>query len=124
MKITPGTKSDPANEGSQPDPDSLAEKEPWLRCGRCEARICRESSRIAINGAHAHEFMNPAGLRFNVGCFSSAEGCTGDGDRSTVWTWFPGYAWEVECCRTCSSHLGWSFHGASSFYGLILDRLK
>lgn len=123
MKITPDTKPDLAGEEGHAS-DSLTQKEPWLRCARCEARVCRESARISINGAHTHEFMNPAGLRFSVGCFSSAEGCIGDGDRSTVWTWFPGYAWEIECCRTCSSHLGWSFHSSASFYGLILDRLK
>jgi hypothetical protein len=77
-----------------------------------------------MNGAHEHTFMNPAGVRYTVGCYASAPGCIAEGERSAVWTWFPGYAWQIELCRSCGTHLGWSFHGASVFYGLIVDRLE
>jgi hypothetical protein len=95
-----------AEEETRPE----TEEERWLRCAACEGRVARVSARIAMNGAHEHEFMNPGGLRFRVGCYASAPGCFPEGERSTVWTWFPGYAWQIERCRTCSTHLGWSFH--------------
>jgi len=125
MKIAPGTKPEPSSAG---DPESLgeAEKEPWVRCVLCDGRIARDAARMSVNGSHVHDFMNPAGLRFQVMCFSAAQGCVGDGERSSVWTWFPGFEWEAEMCRTCGAHLGWSFHNAApqTFYGLIADRLK
>jgi hypothetical protein len=77
-----------------------------------------------VSGAHTHEFMNPSGVRYRVSCFKVAPGCTPDGERSTVWTWFPGYAWQIEICSACGIHLGWSFHASSSFYGLVHDRLS
>lgn len=80
---------------------------------------------MAVNGAHEHAFMNPAGLRFVVRCFAAAPGCAPEGERSTVWTWFPGHAWQIALCRACGGHLGWSFHaaGGAAFWGLVADRL-
>jgi hypothetical protein len=67
--------------------------------------------------------MNPSGFRFTVACFGVAPGCISEGPRSDVWTWFPGYAWQVELCLGCTRHVGWSFHGATRFYGLVRDSL-
>jgi hypothetical protein len=100
------------------------EEEDWILCLDCGARITRPGAAIEVNGRHMHEFMNPEGIRFVVRCFSIAPGVRGVGERSTVWTWFPGHAWQIELCRGCAGHLGWSFHGATTFYGLVRDRLK
>lgn len=69
--------------------------------------------------------MNPSGLRFDVACFSIAPGCMPEGERSSVWTWFPGRAWQVALCKGCGSHVGWSFHadGLAPFHGLVRDRI-
>jgi hypothetical protein len=83
----------------------------------------READRATVNGAHEHVFMNPSGIRYTVSCWSSAPGCLGVGERSGIWTWFPGFEWRIELCRACATHLGWSFHAASSFYALIKDQL-
>lgn len=99
------------------------EEERWLVCVDCGARITRNDAVLSINGAHEHEFMNPSGLRFTVRCFTRAPGCLSFGERSKVWTWFPGFAWQIELCRACACHIGWSFHGASTFYGLIRERI-
>lgn len=111
--------------GEQTDVEDVDELERWLRCVSCGARVTREALRTSVNGKHRHEFMNPSGLRFVVACYSAAPGAVGDGERSTVWTWFPGFAWEIEVCRSCHAHLGWSFHAAdkASFYGLVHDRV-
>jgi hypothetical protein len=82
------------------------------------------SQRIAVGGAHAHHFVNPHGIEFHVGCFADAGGCTAVGEASTYWSWFPGFAWQVELCAGCGEQLGWLFRSADAvFHGLILDRL-
>jgi hypothetical protein len=82
-------------------------------------------SRIAVDGGHAHGFVNPQGHVFQIGCFAAAPGCLPVGATSDYWTWFPGYAWQVVVCRSCTQHLGWRFRGGAGgdFYGLILARL-
>jgi hypothetical protein len=123
MKLTPGPQSLP--EGSAAAETSI-EEERWLRCGGCGARITPERARLEVTGAHEHSFMNPSGLRFVVACYAVAPGCTPAGERSTVWTWFPGRAWQIALCRACGVHLGWSFHAdddAAPFHGLVRDRI-
>lgn len=122
MKLTPGTQTHA--EGAE-DAESVTEEERWLRCAACGARITPERARIDVSGAHEHSFMNPSGLRFVVACFATAPGCMDEGERSTVWTWFPGRAWQIALCKGCGAHLGWSFHAANvaPFYGLVRDRL-
>jgi len=75
-------------------------------------------------GEHAHTFTNPHGLRFRIGCFADVTGCLVEGEPTTYWTWFPGYAWQMENCGSCRTHLGWRFRAPQHlFHGLILDRL-
>ncbi len=125
MKLRPGEQASPEalEEG-----DVLEEHERAIRCAACGGRVTREALRITMNGAHEHVFMNPSGLRFVVQCFSAAPGCVPEGERSSIWSWFPGFAWQIELCRSCGGHLGWSFHAseagsAPAFYGLIKERL-
>ena len=95
----------------------------WVVCGACGARITLSASAVGIQGAHQHEFTNPSAMTFVVRCFSTAPGCAPLGDRSKEWTWFPGFEWQIEVCRGCAAHLGWSFHGKRRFYGLIRDQI-
>jgi hypothetical protein len=106
-------------------PAAEVDAEEWLRCAACAAEVTPRKAAISVNGAHEHEFMNPSGFRFRVACFATAPGCAPDGPRESVWSWFPGHAWQVELCRACRVHLGWSFHAPSgaSFWGLIADRV-
>lgn len=106
--------------------DGDVEAERWVRCAACGEPLAPEKARIAVNGAHEHEFMNPASLRFVIGCFAAAPGCVPEGERSGVWTWFPGHAWQIALCKGCRSHVGWSFHaeGGAAFWGLVKDRLR
>jgi hypothetical protein len=107
------------------DEEALASRERWARCAACRERVAPESARIDVAGAHEHAFVNPSGLRFVVVCFATAPGAVPEGERSTVWTWFPGYAWQISLCRACRAHVGWSFHAPSgaAFWGLVRDRL-
>ena len=125
VKIIPATIPLPEGEETA---ETSTEEEKWLRCAACGARLTPSHSRIEVNGAHEHAFMNPSGLRFTVACFATAPGCMPDGDPSAVWTWFPGHAWQIALCKACGVHVGWSFQAiasesTSTFHGLVRDRL-
>jgi hypothetical protein len=119
------------SEGPRTDPERAPEIEAGdddvLVCVACRHPITRASERISVNGAHAHAFKNPSGVDFDVGCFARAPGCAGFGDASNIWTWFPGYAWRIELCAGCRTHLGWSYAAkempVASFFALILGQI-
>jgi hypothetical protein len=95
-----------------------------LVCARCRQRITTSADRIDKRGAHAHTLTNPEGLRFRIGCFAAATGTTVASSPTTYFSWFAGYAWQIELCTSCAEHLGWLFtSGTDSFHGFILDRL-
>ncbi|MCH9686457.1 MAG: hypothetical protein K0V04_33800 [Deltaproteobacteria bacterium] len=94
-----------------------------LRCRACGEAITESDARTEIAGSHAHTFVNPAGLVFEIGCFARAPGCVGVGEPQPFFSWFPGYAWRVAACGGCRAHLGWSYGDGPQFHGLILDRL-
>jgi hypothetical protein len=104
--------------------ETATEAERALRCVLCSHSIAKERNRIGVDGAHAHDFMNPAGIRYRIECFREAEGCRTIGEPSTVWSWFPGRAWRVALCASCGAHLGWDFTGGEErFWALLPDRL-
>lgn len=97
----------------------------FIICNTCGHIITSMENMISVNGHHNHTFVNPANITFNIGCFSSADGCTVFGSRTLQDTWFPGYAWAYAACSRCMVHLGWFYRGEDdSFFGLILDRLS
>ena len=107
------------------DRKAAVEEEREIVCAACGHGITREKARTEIKGAHVHTFKNPSAIDYTIGCFREAHGASAFGERSTVWTWFPGYAWQVALCARCGAHLGWSFHGDGSvFWGLVLERLR
>ncbi len=90
-------------------------------CAHCThvltgARACTERG-----GAHAHTFVNPSGVMFDVRCYAPVPGARAYGEVSGFWSWFPGYAWQVALCGGCGAHVGWAFHGGDAFVGLIAD---
>ena len=100
------------------------ERDPLLVCRSCGLAITREDKRIMTAGAHRHTFFNPAGIVYELGCFSEAGGCVLVGPRSPEFSWFAGCLWQVALCRGCGKHLGWHFLGdGHSFFGLILAEL-
>ena len=94
-----------------------------LVCVACGHRITSERARIEVGGQHRHMCVNPAGIPYDIGCFDLAPGCRPVGPREGHWSWFAGYDWQIELCAGCAAHLGWSFHGDGSFYGLVLTRM-
>ena len=94
-------------------------------CTRCHFPITEAEARIEMLGRHEHRRSNPHGYHFRIGCFARAGGVVASGQSSSHFSWFPGYAWQVEICRQCQTHIGWHFHGSdSAFHGLVLDNLR
>ncbi|MCP5425988.1 MAG: hypothetical protein H6970_13120 [Gammaproteobacteria bacterium] len=95
-----------------------------LHCVPCGHRITPLAARISVRERSTHEFANPHGIAYRIGCFREAPGVVREGTPTDYWSWFPGYRWQIALCRGCGQHLGWSFvSGTELFYGLILNRL-
>jgi hypothetical protein len=99
-------------------------EENFLLCKICAHIVTSLSYRVSENGHHTHIFSNPQGIVFEIGCFSSAQGCKNISKPTLEYTWFPGYSWSISVCANCEAHLGWFYQSHdTSFYGLILDNL-
>jgi hypothetical protein len=96
----------------------------FIICKNCSSVITSPGKIITVNDHHRHTFINPAGVTYQVGCFSSAEGCMSYGEPVLEHTWFAGFHWNYAMCTNCVVHLGWFYQNEDdSFYGLILDLL-
>lgn len=93
-------------------------------CRACRSMITTGREAVSINAGHYHTFFNPAGIVYEIRCFSRAPGAVIHGEPTTDFTWFEGYAWQYCLCAHCLVHLGWFFSSdAGSFYGLIAAKL-
>lgn len=100
------------------------DEERVLVCRACRAPVSRADFAIAMDGAHQHTFFNPAGVTYEIGCFSAAPGCAQVGPPTAEFAWFAGYRWCYALCRSCDVLLGWYFTGrGNGFWGLIVNRL-
>ena len=118
----------PAKVGESVAPKDLVldDEQGGLLCRTCRARITSEDLAMTMNGQHQHAFFNPAGIAFEIRCFWAAPGALAQGVPSSEFSWFAGYAWQLTCCATCHTHLGWRFvdqPGSNAFFGLITSRL-
>ena len=108
-------------------PGPGADDDAAVLCLACDQLITDLRQRIHVQDAHEHRFMNPGGYLFHIGCFAQAIGCRVIGPDSFEYPWFAGFAWRCAHCGGCGRQLGWQFRsasGESSFFGLVLDRLR
>lgn len=115
------------------DPKTEEKDDPVIVCRNCSGLVTRPEHRIEINGGFIHTFANPHGQVFEIGCFSSAQGCVKASESTDEFSWFKGYVWAIGLCRNCHIQIGWVFlptgakgspmENQSVFYGLILDKL-
>jgi hypothetical protein len=90
----------------------------------CKRAITTSAAAIEVSGAHEHLFTNPHGDTFRIGCFKDASGLKKYGPSTLEFTWFAGYAWQIEMCANCRNQLGWRYRSSGqAFHGLILDSL-
>ncbi len=104
--------------------DDETERENFYICRACGNVIASPAEKLEIDGKFSHTFVNPAGIIYNIVCFSDARGCIIFGDPITDFTWFPGFGWSYALCSNCQAHLGWYYSSeGKGFYGLILDNI-
>lgn len=95
-------------------------EEKALFCRFCGKQITELRFAIEMSDDHHHTFFNPAGIIYEIRCFSQAEGCVRHGPSTDEFSWFPGYTWRLALCSECFVHMGWYFSsGTLGFYGLI-----
>ncbi|WP_300460164.1 cereblon family protein [Desulfobacula sp.] len=95
-----------------------------LVCADCGHPVTTVSQRIEIWGSHDYTFGN-LGYPVRLGCFLEAPGCIGVEQISHGYSWFKGYAWQIQLCQNCYFQLGWKYISPdSSFFGLIFGALK
>jgi hypothetical protein len=96
----------------------------FLLCRSCRSTVTANRHSISVNSSHHHAFFNPAGIVYEIRCFSEAAGTIIHGEPTTDFSWFQGYNWQYCLCGRCLIHLGWFFSSsADSFYGLIASKL-
>ncbi len=109
---------------NQLETDDTKRNRKQLACAVCKAPITSEEEKVEVKGGHEHDFFNPYGIIFRIGCFGAAPGCRPTGSPTSDFSWFPGYRWNLAYCYSCQTHLGWAFSASNSgFWGLILNRL-
>ena len=95
-----------------------------LVCASCRDLVTKVSEKIDVRGRHDHSFGN-LGYPVKLGCFRNAPGCIGVERVSHGYSWFPGYAWQIQVCQECYTQLGWKYMTQhDSFYGLIFGVLR
>ena len=95
-----------------------------LVCAACGHPVTKVAEKIDIRGRHDYGFTN-LGYLIQLGCYRHAEGCVGTGRISRGYSWFRGYAWEIQLCGHCYSQVGWKYMtDEESFYGLVFKLLR
>ncbi|KAI1892736.1 hypothetical protein AGOR_G00136610 [Albula goreensis] len=102
-----------------------------LCCKQCqdtEITTKKEIFSLSLYGPMA-AYVNPHGYVHETLTVYKASNLNLIGRPSTLHSWFPGYAWTIAQCRTCSSHMGWKFTAAKKvlspqrFWGLTRSAL-
>ena len=100
------------------------EKKRYIICKFCSNNITDSSKIISIENCHNHTFVNPAGIIYNINCYSEAKGCIVTGEKTEEFSWFKGFKWQFASCNSCFNHLGWFYTSDNySFFGLISNYL-
>jgi hypothetical protein len=89
----------------------------------CGAGLADDEAAIVVLGQHQHVATNPMGWQYTLRCFAAVRGVKVASNPSREWSWFPGYAWQIENCAGCGAHVGWKYlrlGGDESFHGLIV----
>ncbi len=95
----------------------------YIKCANCQHVLTHADTAIIVAGNHRHIKTNPYDHTFEFRCFREALGCAVTGPDESAFSWFPGCVWQYLYCEACNQHLGWYFHGESSFYGIRSDTI-
>jgi len=102
--------------------DNLEERR--LVCASCGHLVTTVRERIDYRGRHHHDFPYYGGI-VRLGCYRNAPGCVGVERISNGYSWFRGYAWQIQLCGNCYTQLGWKYMSSDDgFYGLVFKTLR
>jgi hypothetical protein len=94
-----------------------------LVCAACGHPITKVAEKVDVRGRHNYGFTN-LGYLVQLGCYRNAPGCVGINRVSNGYSWFRGYAWDIQLCENCYTQVGWKYMGPEdSFYGLVFKML-
>lgn len=104
------------------------ESREYLNCVACKHPVCKAEEIIEQKAdtwkqaVYPYELLlcdrecwcysatNPGDVRFDVvRVLPTAHGVTLRRRATPEHSWFPGYAWRMASCSTCTTHLGWGF---------------
>jgi hypothetical protein len=95
-----------------------------LSCASCGNPVTRVSEKVEVFGRHDHAFPYYREI-VRLGCFRNAPGCAAVQGVSHGYSWFRGYAWQIQVCGSCFTQLGWKYISPeNSFYGLVFGTLR
>jgi len=95
-----------------------------LCCATCGHPVTRVLEKITNRGMHEWAFPLYNEI-IQLGCYRNAKGCVGVQQVSHGYSWFRGYAWQIQVCGNCYTQLGWKYISEDeSFYGLIFNTLQ
>ncbi len=99
-------------------------RETNLLCTVCGHPVTKIREQIKVRGRHDYGFTN-LGYPVVLGCFRNAPGCIDWGRVSHGYSWFRGYAWQIQLCGHCGSQLGWKYLSEQdTFYALVFKMLR
>lgn len=117
---TKGDKDTGTKKDTQVKTQKKEDQDKELLCAKCNHLITSSSKKIEISGHHSHLLTNPAGEKFDLRCFSEAQGCEIKGVPIPDFSWFAGYKWTFAFCANCSIQSGWIYISPNdNFFGLI-----
>ena len=95
-----------------------------LCCAACGHPVTKVSEKIEIRGMHEWAFPLYNEI-VQLGCYRNADGCIGVRQVSSGYSWFRGFAWQIQVCGNCYTQLGWKYIAPEeSFYGLMFHTLR
>jgi hypothetical protein len=106
------------------DEDDEALKQTRLLCAACDHPVTKVAEKTEIFGRHHHAFPYYNQM-VQLGCFLNAPGSIGVERISHGYSWFRGYAWQIQLCENCNTQLGWKYTSENdSFYGFVFNTLR
>mgnify|MGYP000741862403 FL=1 len=106
------------------DEEDAAMKHTRLLCAACGHPVTKVAEKTEIFGRHDHAFPYYNQM-VQLGCYRNAPGAIGVERISYGYSWFRGYAWQIQVCEKCYTQLGWKYLSQDdSFYGLVFNTLR
>lgn len=102
-----------------------------LTCKECHQKIADRSDVFSMSQSGPQgAYVNPHGYVHEMITVRKATGVYLNGRPSTLYSWFPGYAWTILQCGGCHCHVGWRFTASDKallpkkFWGLCRAAIR